>query len=138
MLGFALHAVNAFEVNHLLIGSCLFVAALCYKQMALYYSPAVFFYLLRKCIYPKLDLLLLLKLAIIVIISFGAMLAPLVTSVESILQVLRRVFPFTRGLYEDKVANVWCALNTVLKLRQLLSLSQLQQLRYLFEFYLRI
>ena len=129
MLGLALHAVNAFELNHLLIGSCLFVAALCYKQMALYYSPAIFCYLLQKCMYPKLDLFLLFKLATIVLFSFGAMLAPLMTSVESILQVVRRVFPFARGLYEDKVANVWCALNTVLKLRQLLSLSQLQQLR---------
>jgi len=37
---------------------------------------------------------------------------------EMIVQVLHRVFPFSRGLFEDKVANVWCALNVVIKLKQ--------------------
>lgn len=37
--------------------------------------------------------------------------------VRVIIQVLHRVFPFSRGLFEDKVANFWCALNVVVKLR---------------------
>ena len=37
--------------------------------------------------------------------------------VEVLVQVLHRVFPFSRGLFEDKVANFWCALNVVLKIR---------------------
>ncbi|KAF4122945.1 alpha-1,3-glucosyltransferase [Geosmithia morbida] len=37
--------------------------------------------------------------------------------VQVVLQVVHRVFPFARGLFEDKVANFWCALNVVLKLR---------------------
>ncbi|KAJ1566580.1 Glucosyltransferase-like protein, partial [Cladochytrium tenue] len=41
------------------------------------------------------------------------------------LQVLARVFPVQRGLYEDKVANVWCALNVVVKLRQLFPVERL-------------
>jgi alpha-1,3-glucosyltransferase len=31
--------------------------------------------------------------------------------------VFIRVFPVTRGLYEDKVATVWCALSPILSLR---------------------
>ena len=31
--------------------------------------------------------------------------------------MLHRVFPLSRGLFEDKVANVWCAANLFIKLR---------------------
>lgn len=31
-------------------------------------------------------------------------------------QSIHRVFPFARGLFEDKVANVWCAIHTLHKL----------------------
>jgi alpha-1,3-glucosyltransferase len=56
-------------------------------------------------------------------ITFGMLLSPFLTSVEDIQQVFHRVFPLARGLYEDKVANVWCAVNVVIKLRQLLDLQ---------------
>ena len=39
-----------------------------------------------------------------------------------------RLFPVGRGLYEDKVANVWCTLAPVIKLRQLLSRASLLRL----------
>ena len=39
------------------------------------------------------------------------------TSLEQLYQSLHRIFPFARGLYEDKVANFWCASNVVLKWR---------------------
>ncbi|KAK3383187.1 ALG6, ALG8 glycosyltransferase family-domain-containing protein [Lasiosphaeria ovina] len=38
--------------------------------------------------------------------------------VEQLVQMVHRVFPFARGLFEDKVANFWCALNVVVKLRK--------------------
>lgn len=31
-------------------------------------------------------------------------------------QMIHRVFPFSRGLFEDKVANAWCAIHTFYKL----------------------
>ena len=34
-------------------------------------------------------------------------------------QILHRVFPFARGLFEDKVANFWCVLNVVYKLKKI-------------------
>jgi hypothetical protein len=43
-------------------------------------------------------------------------------------QVLHRVFPFYCGLFEDKVGNVWCALDMLLKLRANLQLQQLTRL----------
>ena len=33
--------------------------------------------------------------------------------------VISRQFPFGRGLYEDKVANIWCSLSLVLKLKEI-------------------
>lgn len=44
-------------------------------------------------------------------------------------QVIHRIFPVARGLYEDKVANIWCALNVVIKLRNLMSLQSTVRLR---------
>lgn len=33
-------------------------------------------------------------------------------------QCIHRIFPFARGLFEDKVANVWCAIHTLYKLNR--------------------
>ncbi|KAJ3202677.1 hypothetical protein HDU67_000362, partial [Dinochytrium kinnereticum] len=43
-------------------------------------------------------------------------------------QVLHRVFPLQRGLYEDKVANVWCALSVIVKLKNLFDVKHLASL----------
>ncbi|KAK4185969.1 ALG6, ALG8 glycosyltransferase family-domain-containing protein [Podospora australis] len=37
--------------------------------------------------------------------------------IEQLVQMVHRVFPFARGLFEDKVANFWCALNVVVKIK---------------------
>lgn len=49
--------------------------------------------------------------------SFGAILDP-----------ITRVFPFNRGLFEDKVANFWCLTNVVIKWKQWVSRGVLAQL----------
>jgi alpha-1,3-glucosyltransferase len=51
MLALTLWSINAFQSGHDLIGSALFVASLGFKQMALYYAPGVFAYLLGKCLW---------------------------------------------------------------------------------------
>lgn len=43
-------------------------------------------------------------------------------------QVARRLFPFCRGLFEDKVANLWFCADVVLKLRRRLAVPQLAKL----------
>ncbi|KAI9798400.1 MAG: Glucosyltransferase-like protein [Piccolia ochrophora] len=37
---------------------------------------------------------------------------------QQLFQSIYRIFPFSRGIFEDKVANLWCALNVIVKLRQ--------------------
>eukprot|EP00934_Nitzschia_sp_Nitz4_P000668 Nitzschia sp. Nitz4//scaffold11_size288233//62572//64215//NITZ4_000746-RA/size288233-processed-gene-0.210-mRNA-1//-1//CDS//3329533990//668//frame0 len=104
------------------IGSVLFCGALNFKQMTLYYAPVVFAYLLGRCFsQPKQIWVRLSLLGVTVITTFVLLWAPVVlhgpaeqdTSVlDRVLHVLRRIFPFQRGLFEGKVANLWCALST--------------------------
>jgi alpha-1,3-glucosyltransferase len=134
-----------------------FVLSLCFKQMALYYAPAIFIYLLSLS-FPRLTrpkITLLSSLAFVVIITFAFVFLPFflpqqvlssLTSkpshlnssiwnlkewdIETPTQIFRRVIPFGRGLWEDKVANIWCASNILIKWRDLYSSTFLQKLRY--------
>lgn len=53
--GFTILAINCFVSGNDLLGAMFFVLSLGFKQMALYYAPAVGSYLLGKCLYtgPK-------------------------------------------------------------------------------------
>lgn len=48
--------------------------------------------------------------------------------------VLQRIFPLHRGLFEDKVANFWCALSILTKFNRDRSQDQLVKLWYDFVF----
>lgn len=136
MLGLALLGFTNILKDKLVIGSLFFVLALAFKQMALYYALPVFAYLLGICIFPRLNLPRFVSLAVSVLIALVGLLAPIALSsgftLEGIytqsLQVLIRIFPFARGLWEDKVANFWCAVNTFVKLKTLFSPDYLQRL----------
>ena len=68
-------------------------------------------------------------IGVTVIVTFAVIWAPwLVLGPASVVQVLTRIFPFDRGLFEDKVANFWCAADVVLKLRQRLAIPALARL----------
>ena len=156
MLGFVLASMSSMIANRTLWGCVFFVAALCYKQMALYFAPAIFAYLLGVSLVPRLNMRHLGVIAVITALTFLVMFSPLLigalydhqrgikpgpnfdhSSLPSVFswaldfcnpkswyyalflqlaQCIHRVFPFARGLFEDKVANFWCALNTVHKL----------------------
>ncbi|KDE08548.1 hypothetical protein MVLG_01325 [Microbotryum lychnidis-dioicae p1A1 Lamole] len=134
MLGLTVWALNFFQSGYDLLGAVAFVGALGFKQMALYYSPAIFAYLLGKCLYTGggLGMSLFINLGFITVISFGLLLSPFLSKPSEILQILARIFPFSRGLFEDKVANFWCAINVVVKLRQLASVASLARLALVF------
>ena len=156
MLGFALASMSSLLSDRYMWASVFFVAALCFKQMALYYAPGVFAYLVGVCILPKLNTGRFMGIAVVTILSFALVFAPLLLGslydtyrgisptldikdrhvntlfshllpfissnpylyslVLQITQSIHRIFPFARGLFEDKVANVWCAIHTLHKL----------------------
>ena len=156
MLGFVLASMSSLLSDRYVWACVFFVAALCFKQMALYYAPAIFAYLVGSCLLPDIRIDRFLLVAVATLLSFATIFAPLllgslydhyrgisaplsitdreVNPLFSILlpyinsqsllypvmlqltQAIHRIFPFARGLFEDKVANVWCAIHTLHKL----------------------
>ncbi|KAK2592219.1 Glucosyltransferase-like protein [Conoideocrella luteorostrata] len=159
MLGLVVASMNSMMAERYKWAAVFFVAALGFKQMALYYAFSVFAYLLGKCVWPRVNLMRLIGIGLITIASFAVLVLPLIIGViyerhrgmdsrhdldgpppplplfpfvakyldtssaiyavaEQMIQMIHRIFPFSRGLFEDKVANFWCALNVVIKLRK--------------------
>lgn len=122
--------------NNCIYGSVFFCLALNFKQMTLYYAPAIFAYLLGRCFSPfyfwntnnkntarNEALKRFVALGVTVILVFAVLWWPFLvwgpsdedasgmSSLGIILQrgkhVLHRIFPLERGLFEGKVANLW-------------------------------
>lgn len=146
MLGLFLAAMGSFLADYHLAGCVFFVGALGFKQMALFYAPAVAAYLAGTCFVPTVRPFRLLAIATVTACSFAALYAPLLFGTwydvaqklqlppattggsqllslfaalptefqpfaNQIAQSIHRIFPFSRGLFEDKVANIWCSIH---------------------------
>ncbi|NWU55512.1 ALG6 glucosyltransferase, partial [Dromas ardeola] len=131
-LGFALWGVLCLSYDWDLLGSVAFCLALNYKQMELYHSLPFFCYLLGKCFKKGLKgkgLVLLTKIAGTVVVAFGVCWLPFCTDMAQIMQVLRRLFPIDRGLFEacmfssppPRLANIWCTLSVLIKIKTIVS-----------------
>jgi alpha-1,3-glucosyltransferase len=121
-LGLCIAAVAAIFSNHPYIGASFFCMSVSFKTISLYYSPAIFAYMLGQALHlPSCTqkLTRIACLAIVVLATFGCMFAPYLTSINDLTQVIHRMFPVGRGLYEDKVANFWCASAVLIKWKQL-------------------
>lgn len=130
MLGLTLLSLISLTLGRDVLGAVFFVLSMCFKQMALYYAPGIFAYLLGKCFYlgnPR-GLNLFVSLAFFSTLTLGAVFAPFVVPLSNLGQAIHRIFPLARGLFEDKVANAWCALNVVVKLREVASVQTLARL----------
>ena len=124
-----------------ILGAFLFMSSILYKQMNLYYSLPIFFYLLSKIIQNTLNkehaagFWLFFCLSTGVILSLGISFLPwllpqdgkllsqpgLLSKHDTVLlrlkQIFERVFPVGRGIFEDKVASFWCTINNVIKIK---------------------
>lgn len=153
MLGLVVASLDAILAGRMLWACLFFVGALGFKQMALYYAPVMFAYLLGVCIFPRIRPLRLINIALITLAAFALLFAPLLfaaTNPEArklfasseqppllqalpisfdkntvaygitfqLAQTVHRVLPFSRGIFEDKVANAWCAIHTFYKLHR--------------------
>ncbi len=116
----------------LVSASCFFTLALNYKQMELYHALPFFFYLLGICV--KSDtytngIVKLILIGLTVITTFVILWLPFISSgLDLTLQVLQRLFPFSRGLFEDKVANFWCSISVLIKLKEKFSIETLSKI----------
>ncbi|KAF5903192.1 dolichyl pyrophosphate Man9GlcNAc2 alpha-1,3-glucosyltransferase, partial [Clarias magur] len=123
-LGLALLGVVGLGTGRDVLGSLAFTLALNYKQMELYHSLPFFCYLLGRCIKQGLlgkGLLQLVKISLTVLVTFALCWLPFLSDPQQIQQVLHRLFPVDRGIFEDKVANTWCSLNVLMKIKSQLS-----------------
>lgn len=122
-LGFMIFAVAAILYDKYGWASFLFTLAINYKQMELYHALPFFFYLLGVTANKswKDKLLHLSKVSFVVLITTAAIWAPWLKTIKSTLQVVNRLFPIYRGVFEDKVASVWCIVNVPVKLKQFFS-----------------
>ena len=158
MLGLVMASMSSILAGRYMWSCVFFVLALGFKQMALYYAPAMFAYLLGVCLSPRINIPRFLGIAVVTVASFAILLLPIFLGaiydarrgivarpelfgnaaplpiftqysfkidphawyyplIQQTAQIIYRVFPFARGLFEDKVANFWCALNVLIKLR---------------------
>lgn len=153
MLGFFVACLSSIYAGRYLWSCVFFVFSLGFKQMALYYAPVMFAFLLGSCFTPQVRFTRLILIAVTTLAAFAVLLAPLLIGtlydvrrgtqlpyrapppflamrdirIDSssrvgalslqLSQMIHRIFPFARGMFEDKVANFWCALHTVFKLQ---------------------
>ena len=149
MLGFVLAAISSIVAGRALWSCVFFVGALGFKQMALFYAPAIAAYLAGACVFPRIDILRFIGIVIVTLATFVVLYLPLLLGtaldtrravplssdlvvppllsalpfeisrkawyypyVLQLAQSIHRIFPFARGLFEDKVANIWCAVHS--------------------------
>lgn len=133
MLGLTLLTLNFFATGQDLLGAVCFVLSLGFKQMALYYAPAIGTYLLAKCLYlgPAQGRILFVRLCTVTSVAFLLLFLPFLppfAPISGIFHPITRIFPFSRGLFEDKVSNFWCASNVLFKWKTWVSRGSLVKL----------
>lgn len=124
-LGLFVASVTSVFADQTILSCVLFSMALNYKQMELYHAlPFFFYYIGLVCeTYMKYSIISALKklsiLTLSVTLTFAFIWAPFISESKQIFQVIHRIFPLERGVFEDKVSNVWCLVNVVYKLRNI-------------------
>jgi alpha-1,3-glucosyltransferase len=136
--------IYGISVTSAVSGSVLFCAALSFKQMTLYYAPAIFFFLLGWCcchLFPSPNVVASPAVkdeslrsstspAVTTFLSRLFILGGTVASVMALIwwpliaygpsdttyrqrlyHLFRRIIPLQRGLFENKVANIWFVLS---------------------------
>ncbi|GJQ11311.1 hypothetical protein GpartN1_g3102.t1 [Galdieria partita] len=111
-------------LNYNFVWACLFyICSIHFKQTSLYFSLCFASYFFSRLKTQQRWKLKLLQCAIVTILLFVIIWWPWLKDWKSFSQALARIFPVSRGLYEDKVANFWCTLSPFVKMHRLLHSS---------------
>lgn len=126
-LGLFLAAMTCFVKEYDVLGSAFFCAAIYFKHMLMYYALAIFALLASRMfrlfkgqgaiaggIYAAKIIAMILTVSCITF-------APWLMDTNLLTGMLVRLFPISRGLYEDKVANVWCSVSVLFKVNRWLA-----------------
>ena len=98
-----------------------------FKQMGLYYAIIFPIYVIKKLFFSENLKNIKQNLISILYIIFYAVITLLINFViyypwikyNKLTDVFSRIFPFKRGLFEDKVATFWCVINIFIKLNKI-------------------
>jgi len=129
-LGLFVVAVTLVMQDSFVLSSILFISALNYKQMELYHALPFFFFILGNYTPGKTRswfhcVRKLACISVTVLLTFCIIWIPFLKNKDLFFSTVLRLFPFSRGVFEDKVANIWCAINVIYKLRKIFTNAQL-------------
>lgn len=128
-LGLACLAIASIFKNLDRVAAGFFVLALNYKQMELYHALPFFIYLLSRSFSSSSSknhgfiaksvngLKNVSILGLVVVGLFAVLWSPWLRSFDHLKQVVQRIFPVARGVFEDKISNIWCMINVFYKLK---------------------
>jgi alpha-1,3-glucosyltransferase len=126
-LGLVVLAIALIHSRHELLAAAMFVLALNFKHMTLYFAPSFFFVLLGRHFVLRKPLSSIVRIGMIGVAVIGTFLllwAPFLLN-GTALNVLTRLFPVSRGLFEDKVANLWCSTAPLFRFKERFSSEML-------------
>ena len=109
-----------------------------FKQMGLYFALPFPLYVLKKLFFENkknnnatISFIYLIIYGIITLITNMVIYLPWLKT-QKIQDVISRIFPVHRGIFEDKVATFWCVLNMVYKLKNNFDTNNLIKLAFIF------
>lgn len=127
-LGLCVLAFALYKRRRDAMAAAAYTTAVYFKHLCLYFALALFTYHLdRLCRASSIRTgvryagTVVGAISVLTVLSF----APWLHDKQLMLGLLRRLFPVARGLYEDKVANVWCSISVLVKLHLIFTQSQL-------------
>lgn len=127
-LGLCVFAFSLYRSGRDALGAAMFCAAVYFKHLCLYFALGLLAHHVAQMCRAggikgaiKYATKVLFAIGIVTVITF----APWISSTERMVGVLRRLFPVARGIYEDKVANVWCSISILIKVQRVFTKSQL-------------
>lgn len=129
MHGFYILSVYCLYDKKFILSIILFSLCINFKQMGLYYALPFPFYVVKvlldeikikksKIISFFYFSLNLVKYAFYTILTMALIWGPWIKE-NKLLDVINRIFPLWRGIFEDKVATFWCTLNIVYKIAKI-------------------
>ena len=111
-----------------------------FKQMGLYYAIIFPIYVIKKLFFSENLKNIKQYLISILYIIFYSVITLLINFViyypwikyNKLTDVFSRIFPFKRGIFEDKVATFWCVINIFIKLNKIFEIKNLIKLSLIF------
>jgi alpha-1,3-glucosyltransferase len=113
-LGLTVCAIIALLTEKITLGAILFTLAVNHKQMSLYHAVTFFCYMFSTVIIKRADFFTGFRVGMTILSTLGLMWLPFG---DRCANVINRIFPIKRGVFEDKVGTFWYVLDRFLPVK---------------------